>query len=66
MEKSCQIVVKKVVKSCQKVVKKLSKNSLQKVVKKFVQILKRVGEEEKGGEEGDLYLLDQVRPCRTW
>jgi hypothetical protein len=54
MEKSCQIVVKKVVKSCQKVVKKLSKNSLQNVVKKFVQILKRVGEEEKGGEEGDL------------
>jgi hypothetical protein len=34
-------------------VKKLSK-SWQKVGKKLVKILKRVGEEEEGGEEGDL------------
>jgi hypothetical protein len=23
-------------------------------------------EEEEEEEEGDLYLLDQERPCRTW
>jgi hypothetical protein len=47
-------VVKKLLKSCQKVVKK--KRCL-KVVKKSetkTKILKRVGEEEEGGEEGDL------------
>jgi hypothetical protein len=42
-------------KSCQKGFIKLSK-SWQKVVKKLVKILKRVGEGEEGGgeEEGDL------------
>jgi hypothetical protein len=34
---------------------------------KKTKILKQVGEGGGGGGgEGDLYLLDQVRPCRTW
>jgi hypothetical protein len=51
LSNSCQ----KVVKSCLKVVIKLSK-SWQKVVKKLVTILKRVGGGGKGAkeEEGDL------------
>jgi hypothetical protein len=43
-------------KNCEKVGKKLLKScyNCQKVGRKIVQILKRVGEEEEGGEEGDL------------
>jgi uncharacterized protein YoxC len=65
MSKSCQQVVKKMYKSCQKVVKKLSKKlSKSCQIYQKVKILKRVG--GGGGGEGDLQLLDQVRPCRTW
>jgi hypothetical protein len=53
-----QKVAKKLPKSCHKIVKKLSK-SYQKMKKlkigsKKTKILKRVGEEEGGGGEGDL------------
>jgi uncharacterized membrane-anchored protein YhcB (DUF1043 family) len=58
LSKSYQQIIKKLSKSCQKVVKKLSKRCEK------IKILKPVGEE--GEEEGDLYLLDQKRPCRTW
>jgi hypothetical protein len=57
-----KIVVKKLLKSCDKIVKKWSK-SCQKVVKSCQKVAKSC--QKEGGEEGDLKLLDQVRPCRT-
>jgi hypothetical protein len=57
-------------KSCQKDVKKVGKKMAKlKIGCKKTKILKRVGGGEGGGGgggEGDLYLLDQVQPCRTW
>jgi uncharacterized membrane-anchored protein YhcB (DUF1043 family) len=49
LPKSCQNVVKKLSKSYQKVANKLAKSC-----QKLVIILKRVGEEGGGEEEGDL------------
>jgi mRNA-degrading endonuclease RelE of RelBE toxin-antitoxin system len=52
LSKSCQKVVKKVVKKCSK---KLSNSCqiYQKVGCKKTKILKRLGEEEEGGKEGE-------------